>query len=231
MGTFIDLTGLKINRWDVIKRVPSQDNIAWWHCVCECGNTSIVKSADLRYNKSKSCGCLSREVASDYMKTHGKSKTKTYKIWKGMKRRCNNLNNKAYPGYGGRGVSVCERWESSYEEFLKDMGECPDGYSIERMDVNGSYKQGNCIWIPLKDQARNKRKQVSNTSGYTGVYFVKGRNSWVAMINNKDGLKKTKHFSIKKYGDSAKILANGWRESQIEILRESGVYYGEFHGK
>lgn len=231
MGVFIDLTGQKLGRWEVKERIPSNDKIAWWKCECQCGNIRVVKSGDLRNGKSKSCGCLSSEVTSKLMRTHGKSKTRTYRIWKGMKARCYIQSEKRYMDYGGRGISVCDEWLNSYETFLRDMGECPKGYSIERLDVNGNYEPSNCKWIPLKDQARNRRKQKSNTSGYNGVYYIKERNSWAAIWTNIDGKKRSKSFSIKKYGDLAKELANEKRIAEVQKLRDSGVYYGDKHGQ
>lgn len=84
-------------------------------------------------------------------------KSKTYKIWCGMKSRCSNRNEKAFKNYGGRGISVCQRWADSYAAFLEDMGECPDGYSIERIDNDRDYEPSNCKWIPRECQSTNRR--------------------------------------------------------------------------
>lgn len=90
------------------------------------------------------------------MKTHGLSSTRTFRLWSGMKQRCTNPNARAYRYYGGRGISFCKEW-ASFENFLADMGEAPDGFSLERDDVNGNYCAANCRWIPISKQASNKR--------------------------------------------------------------------------
>lgn len=89
-------------------------------------------------------------------RNHGMSKTKTYRVWAGVIQRCTNPKVKSFCNYGGRGISVCERW-MNFQNFFADMGECPENYSIERIDVNGPYEKGNCIWIPFSEQAKNKR--------------------------------------------------------------------------
>lgn len=117
---------------------------------CVCGTIREIASTRVRNGHSRGCGCKASG------RTHGKSGTKTHSVWKSMRRRCDSPSQESYPLYGGRGISVCERWKS-YENFLADMGEKPDGYSIEREDVNGNYEPGNCTWIPLARQQHNKR--------------------------------------------------------------------------
>lgn len=86
---------------------------------------------------------------------HGKRTSRVYKIWQSMRERCNSPRNASYPRYGGRGISVCERWHA-FENFYADMGDPPAGYSLERIDVNGNYEPSNCKWIPLGEQALNR---------------------------------------------------------------------------
>ena len=95
---------------------------------------------------------------------HGLSCTKTFALYYNMKQRCFNSNNDKYPDYGGRGITVCESWVDSISNFHKDMGDCPEGYSIERIDVNGNYEPSNCIWADDTTQSRNKRKYKNRFS-------------------------------------------------------------------
>lgn len=90
------------------------------------------------------------------MKKHGRHKTSEWNIWQAIRQRCTNPNNPDYKNYGGRGIGLCERWEE-FSSFLADMGEKPDGYSIERVDLNKHYEPSNCKWIPIGEQSRNRR--------------------------------------------------------------------------
>jgi lambda repressor-like predicted transcriptional regulator len=120
---------------------------------CVCGKEKDVLIGHLRTGKSLSCGCH-RTL------THGMTHSKTYSSWSGMKNRCLNKNNNRYHQYGGRGISICERWIDSFENFLEDMGECPDSHSIGRIDNDGSYCKDNCRWETAKQQSRNKTNTV-----------------------------------------------------------------------
>lgn len=155
MNKIKDLSGEQFGLWTVIRRsgtFPHGD--AGWLCRCACGTEKPVNSATLKSGSSKSCGCIKHKTI-----THGMHKTRTYKSWVCMKSRCNDENNPSYKNYGGRGISVCKRWEK-FENFLEDMGEVPDGYSLERIDVNIGYAAANCKWIPLGRQNDNKRNTV-----------------------------------------------------------------------
>lgn len=140
---------------------------AVWECLCACGNRTKVRASDLKSGNTKSCGCQRLRFIGDSTAKHGatrglhhKEYPKTYKIWRGILNRCYTPSCSSYHNYGGRGIKVCDEWRDSYEAFARDMGECPDGHSVERLDVNGDYSPDNCVWIPLKDQARNRRASV-----------------------------------------------------------------------
>jgi len=121
---------------------------------CHCGVIFTMR-CDCE-GKSKSCGCLRSETIKKMRTTHGACATKEYKTWCSMKARCSNENAVAYRDYGGRGISVCERWHT-FANFVEDMGERPEGCSIDRIDVNGNYEPDNCRWATIKQQSRNKR--------------------------------------------------------------------------
>lgn len=149
--------GTKFSKLTVIKdrellRINGR-TIGFYLCKCECGSTKLIRGFDLKNGKTKSCGCGMGKC------THGKHKTKTYRTWAMMKDRCSNPNSPNYARYGGRGITVCKRWET-FENFLEDMGEAPKGLSIDRIDNNKGYSKENCRWA-------TKEQQVYNTSRTT----------------------------------------------------------------
>lgn len=157
---FIDLTGQVFGRVTVISYVGrSANRNSLWQCRCACGHAWTVNAQCLRSGDTKSCGCLQREkarAAGDRTRTHSMSRTSTYVVWRGMLARCGNRQNKNFPGYGGRGIKVCDRWHS-FENFLADMGPRPEKMTIERQNNDGNYEPGNCKWATVKEQNRNKR--------------------------------------------------------------------------
>ena len=154
----IDLKGKKFGLLTVVQfeRTPKQGKIRWM-CVCGCGNRKSILGQHLRSGKIISCGCLRKKL------NHGYSRTKTYKAWQEAKSRCSNPKRGSFKDYGGRGITMCERWKSNFPSFLEDMGERPSGFSLERKDVNGNYEPGNCRWIPKVEQGLNKRNSVFAT--------------------------------------------------------------------
>jgi hypothetical protein len=172
-----DLTGQKFGRLTALS-VVHRDNTAQlcWRCVCECGNHVVVPSYPLRTGNTKSCGCLSREGAAKRMATrnrrdhprlkHGHAvagKTREFQSWLSARRRCRDPRVRSYKDYGAKGVRVCSEWESDFGAFLRDMGPCPVGHTLERLDPTGNYEPGNTTWIPAGRQARNKGNNIVDT--------------------------------------------------------------------
>lgn len=155
MAKIIDRTGHVYGRWTLLSRIPGKRQ---YICRCECGVTKAVAMSHLRQGKSKSCGCLDRELASARATTHGMSGTIEYRTWRSMRDRCINPSAAHYDCYGGRGITVCDRWMNSFENFYPDMGPRPSSsHSIDRIDVNGNYDPANCRWATIKQQRRNTR--------------------------------------------------------------------------
>lgn len=131
-----------------------------WMCQCDCGIRLIRDSNKLRTGNTKSCGCLISERTAERNQTHNQSYTNTYRIYHAMITRTRNPNTTAWKRYGGRGIRVCYRWLSSFETFRRDMGDCPPGYSIDRIDNDGNYEPSNCRWIPLAENSRKGARKL-----------------------------------------------------------------------
>ena len=127
-------------------------------CDCCCGNSSTASLGNIRSGHTKSCGCLGEESRVK----HGRCGTPVYLSWRSMIQRCTNPKSPNYYLYGGRGITVCSRWLTSIENFIEDLGDRPEGTSLDRIDNDGNYEPPNCRWATAKEQQQNTRKTKLN---------------------------------------------------------------------
>lgn len=157
-----NLVGQKFGRLVVLRKsgVDKKRNFIW-ECKCECGNLTSAPAFTLRSGGKKSCGCLWLEQHLEKHKTHGESGSRLYRIYRGMRQRCENKNSNIFKHYGGRGIKVCPEWKK-YTDFKKwvQVSNYANGLSIERINVNGDYEPKNCTWIHRSHQQRNRRNTL-----------------------------------------------------------------------
>lgn len=145
---------------------PSKSRVLYHECRCDCGTVKFVTIYALRKGHTQSCGCLQADKTSTASRTHGLSKTRIYRIWSCIITRCTNPNAINYERYGGRGITVCDRWRK-FENFLEDMGEPSPGLTIDRLDNDKGYSKENCAWRTPTEQARNRRPRRSKAKNLT----------------------------------------------------------------
>lgn len=183
----------------------------FWVCLCDCGNTCEVESYNLRH-QTKSCGCIHKEAISKVNYKHGGSigykECKEYGAWQGAKSRCFNKNDHKYKAYGARGITMCDKWKNDYSAFLQDMGRCPDGFSLDRINVDGNYEPSNCRWADIYTQSNNKRNHV--------FIELDGNRMTLSQFSRKFGFDYKRVHSLYKYK----------KLTVIEVINKLGGQYG-----
>lgn len=153
-----NLEGLTFGKLTALTYVKRPNGGANWLCSCSCGGQKVVRAKFLKSGSVRSCGCLHAESVV----THGDSNSSEYRTWDAMKRRCYQPKTKHFEHYGGRGITVCDRWRDSYSNFLADMGRRPSKrHSLDRIDNDGNYELSNCRWTLQKIQIRNRSNAVT----------------------------------------------------------------------
>jgi hypothetical protein len=165
MADILDVTGERYGRLIAIKRVASKPGATMWLFRCECGVEKEIPLRSVRQGKTRACGCLGKERRVEAQTTHGcaskHQKTGALRSYTAAKRRCDYPKNNRYELYGGRGIEMCEEWRNDFAAFLRDMGERPQGMSLDRIDTNGNYEPGNCRWVTPHNQALNRRPKAT----------------------------------------------------------------------
>lgn len=217
-----------------------------WNFLCDCGNTRIMSLGAFSSKENLSCKECGKIRVSEIHRTHGfKKNHKTYKSWCKIKERCFNTNCPDFKDYGAKGITVSQYFLDDFMNFYNEVGEAPnDGqrWSIDRIDHTKNYEPGNLRWATDFEQARNKGKNIKNTSGITGVHWdlkvYKGIYQMTYAVaswrENIDGVMRVckKSFSVKKYGlPPAFSMAVQYRKDQIKRLNDLGYGYSDNHGE
>ena len=220
-----DLTGRRFGKLVVIELL-NDSNIqseSKYLCSCDCGSTISLSYRDLIHRKRSNCGCIIVPKHGGTIRD-GSTKHRTYKSWESMKARCYNPNSKGYIRYGGRGISVCDRW-MSFENFYADMGDRPENTTLDRIDNNGNYEPSNCKWSTPKEQQDNTSKTlVFNING--NVVKSAASASEVTGLNSK-----TIESRYYQGFSDEEVLRPELGKRRESLLKDCSSYIGRRHGK
>ena len=158
MPSQVERAGKVFGRWSVLSELPerSPSGAVMWNCICECGSTGTITGYALRSGHTKSCGCFHSDELTKRNVTHGDTGGRHYSRWQGIKSRTTNKNHAAYSDYGGRGVTLHGPWQDDFVSFRdwldNNLGPCPEGWTLDRIDVNGNYEPDNLRWLSRSEQ-------------------------------------------------------------------------------
>lgn len=209
----IDITGYRFGRLTVLERVGTQCGHITWLCECDCGKKVTVIGNNLKCKKTKSCGCLKDEKSTERISkltlSHGKTNTRLYHIWHGMKARCFNSNDPDFKNYGKRGIGVCNEWKEDFPTFYDwaMSNGYADNLTIDRIDVNGNYEPSNCRWATINKQQNNRRNnKIYNFNGqkhtlneWAEISGIKYTTLRARLAQNKMTIEKALTMPVKKY--------------------------------
>lgn len=207
MTRFPDPIGARFGRLVVEAGAPWVGYRRRWLCRCDCGVALTVDAANVKAGYTQSCGCLKHErnVNQPYSRTHGMNKTPEHRAWSSMIQRCTNEKQDSFADYGGRGITVCERWLRSFEAFFINVGPRPSpAHTLDRKDTNGNYEPGNVRWATRAQQAQNRRSTVLN---WDLVNEIRGR--WE---HGESSISISRRMGIRSARISAVLLNKVWAQ-------------------
>jgi hypothetical protein len=223
----LDISNKRFGRLLAVKFAFTKNKRSYWECVCDCGKVKNINITHLNVGKTKSCGCLNREIILKIRTKHGLYKVENNKeiqCYRNMINRCTNSKTKGFEHYGGRGIKICDRWLQGFEYFFTDMGKAPTkNHSLDRIDSNGNYEPSNCRWTTKDVQIKN-RKPLKNKTGYSGVNIEKrGKKKFRSCIRLDN-----KTYYLGRYF-TAKEAHEAWKKAIA--IRESGEFLNWFKSK